>query len=56
MLAPALRTNASLSSLTLSSCNLGPEGAAVLVECLRDNTGLTALELKSNALGREGSP
>ena len=44
-----------LTSLSVSSCSLGPDGADELAKSLVDNTTLTSLNLSGNRFGDEGA-
>ena len=55
VLGAALETNTTLTDLSLSLSNLGPDGAKSLADMLKTNTTLTDLHLSANDLGPAGA-
>ena len=55
VLGAALETNTTLTDLSLSLNNLGPDGAKSLADMLKTNTILTDLHLSANDLGPAGA-
>ena len=55
VLGAALETNTTLTDLSLSLNNLGPDGAKSLADMLKTNTILTDLHLSANDLGPVGA-
>ena len=49
-----MRLNRTLTSLDMTGCNVGDEGAAEFAEALKVNSTLTSLSLGANNIGKEG--
>jgi hypothetical protein len=54
-LSEALKSNATLTSLSLAGNRIGDAGAAALSEALKSNATLTSLQVSSNRLGDAGA-
>ncbi|KAG9069785.1 hypothetical protein KI688_009110 [Linnemannia hyalina] len=55
MLANALKTNSTLTTLDLGSKSIGDNGAKALADALKANLTLTTLDLRSNSIGDNGA-
>lgn len=49
-----VRLNRTLTSLDMTGCNVGDEGAAEFAEAIKVNSTLTSLSLGANNIGKEG--
>ncbi|KAF9990533.1 hypothetical protein BGZ75_001406 [Mortierella antarctica] len=54
-LAEVLKTNSTLSTLTLQNNSIGDDGAKALGEALKTNSTLTTLDLNNNSIGDDGA-
>ena len=50
-----MKVNTSLTSINLSTNNIGAEGAKTIGEALKVNTSLTRIGLNTNNIGTEGA-
>jgi Ran GTPase-activating protein (RanGAP) involved in mRNA processing and transport len=55
MLAEALKSKSSVTSIDLSVTAIGAEGASTLADALKANISLTSIYLSSDEIGDEGA-